>query len=394
LTPSFQISQDAVAFWRGFANNVLVRATSQVIAPGLNLNLGGIANRVPLRLVGTQLTTNGFVQMDNPLPNYTDYYASLTLTWSLSVDNGDNWFSPSFANTSSNQTFVTLADPVGSLLPGIAGWPATLQALPSAVMLPVIKQTVFYAGIWGSIGSTNQTDLVTNVFAGFQSRTITRADGVPMTYYGSWNNRNYTTASLIQDHDGMCTAWARFFIDVLRAQGGDFSSGGAQTNLIQILPADGNKTPLILVKKWIIPAQGNIVANAVNRQTLLWGYTNYNNGSFNVQQVNGVWQYVWQDGANANVQQDLTGIAGQNNLNPPSAFVDHWIVQIGNTLYDPSYGVTYELGPANNPLVNFATAAIAGYARPQTIMGLNFVAFQGPGDPATTSTRLVMRPVT
>jgi prepilin-type N-terminal cleavage/methylation domain-containing protein len=137
----------------------------------------------------------------------------------------------------------------------------------------------------------------------------------------------------------------------------------------------------------------NIPINQLNQPALNLGYTNYNNGNLNVRQVNGVWQYVWQDGANANVQ-DQNGIAGQNNSNPASAFFDHFVVQIGNTLYDPSYGLPYVLGPANNPLVNFATAAVAGYARPQTIRGQNFVAFQGPGDPATTSTRLVMRRVT
>jgi hypothetical protein len=109
--------------------------------------------------------------------------------------------------------------------------------------------------------------------------------------------------------------------------------------------------------------------------------------------VNGVWQYIWQDGANANVQ-DQNGIAGQNNSNPASAFFDHFVVQIGNMLYDPSYGLPYALGPANNPLVNFATAAVAGYARPWQIMGQNFVSFQGPGNPATTSARLRMRRVT
>jgi hypothetical protein len=357
LTPSFEISQGMLPFWRGFANNVLVRATSQLIAPGLNLNLGGIANPVPLRLVGNQLTTNGFVQMDNPLPNYTDYYGSLNLTWSLSVDNGDNWFSPWTANTSSNQTFVTLADPKGV---GAIG-----AALPQ---VPIIKQTVFYAGIWGSIGSTNADvnpvpndthNLIKNVFAGFASRTITRADGTPMTYYGQWTTSAATATALIQTADGRCTAWARFFIDVLRAQGGDFSYA-VNAKGIEVRPAARTRVWGFLVKNWNFQNAGLIPAGEAWDVPRRLGYTHANEVTgLNPAQLINQNQYNWV-GGNANAGfTDQPGIPGQNTTNPQSLFQNHFVVKIGDKLYDPSYGVTYDWA-ANNQLGDFQTKAIAG----------------------------------
>ena len=404
LTPTFNVDPSLVPFWRSRGNNIVVSAWSQDIAPNFQLQLGFGQNHVHLQLnAQNQLTSIGWVQMDNLLPNYTNYYAPLSFSWAISPDGGTTWITPGIAHTSSNEAFITLANPVASG-PIVAGV-GVLGGI-GQVQKPAIAHTVFYATIWGSISPANffagqpqylvasdETELVTNVFASFRALDITRADGTPMTYYGSWNNRNYTTASLIRDHDGMCTAWARFFIDVLRAEGGNFSSAGAQSNLMEILPAWEPRTTLILVKNWTIPAQRNIMANLPNARAIRLGYTNYNNGNLNAQRVNGVWQYVWQDGVNANVQHDQNGIGGQNNGNPLSTFSDHFVVQIGNALYDPSYGVTYALGPANNPLVNFATAAVAGYASPWRFENQNqdYVVFQGPGDPADTSTRLVMR---
>jgi hypothetical protein len=35
------------------------------------------------------------------------------------------------------------------------------------------------------------------------------------------------------------------------------------------------------------------------------------------------------------------GVPGQNTKNPPTVFIDHVLVRIGNVYYDPSYGATY-----------------------------------------------------
>jgi len=36
--------------------------------------------------------------------------------------------------------------------------------------------------------------------------------------------------------------------------------------------------------------------------------------------------------------QDLNGLEGQGNPNPISIFNDHWLVEYGGKIYDPSYG--------------------------------------------------------
>ncbi len=153
LRPTFRITSDASDSWR-------VRATSQVFNDGFQLRIG-YSQTIRLFGFGFQ-TTSGLVQMDNCLPDFTDYYPSLDLTWQLSPDNGQTWITPAVASTSSNQTFITLDNP--------RGWNPD-----SNVEKPNISQTVFYAGVWGSVGATTQNQLVSYVFSGFQSRTISRA---------------------------------------------------------------------------------------------------------------------------------------------------------------------------------------------------------------------------
>jgi hypothetical protein len=45
--------------------------------------------------------------------------------------------------------------------------------------------------------------------------------------------------------------------------------------------------------------------------------------------------YVYKIGTDAN---DMIGVAGQGNANPPPAFLNHFIVEYGGQYYDPSYG--------------------------------------------------------
>ena len=396
MTPTFNVDPNLVGFWNSRGNNILVSAWSGVIAPNYQLQLGFGLNHVHLQMnAQNQLTTAGWVQMDNLLPNYSDYYAPLTFGWAISPDNGLTWITPAVAQTSSNQTYITLANPVAAgVIPAGMGFVGGI----AQVQKPAIEQTVFYAGVWGTISpsnffagspqylfATDQTGLVADVFAGFQYRDMTRADGTGMTYYGNWNTQNYTTEALIQNHDGQCNAWARFFIDVLRAEGGDFSYSGAQSNLIGIFRVNPLPTDFFLVKNWSFGA-----ANIPAPLQLLSGYTNSNQyGNQAFQQVNGVWQYTWTLGANANVQ-DQQGLPGQNNPNPKSTFANHEVVLIGNTLFDPSYGVTCTLGPANNPLANFEADAIAGYGTTWNDNTGNFLIFRTPGA-GPTSQRLVMR---
>jgi hypothetical protein len=57
-----------------------------------------------------------------------------------------------------------------------------------------------------------------------------------------------------------------------------------------------------------------------------------------------------------------TGLVGQGGGLPFSMFNNHVLVQIGDVLYDPSYGVFYDQATQQERLNALETNAIAGYA--------------------------------
>ncbi len=78
--------------------------------------------------------------------------------------------------------------------------------------------------------------------------------------------------------------------------------------------------------------------------------------------VNGVWGYDFLKS-----EVEYKGGGAQNNTNPLASFRDHAVVQIGNDIYDPSYGKIYRAGPngtINDALLEFQKAAIFGYYQP------------------------------
>ncbi|MBI2804442.1 MAG: tandem-95 repeat protein [Planctomycetes bacterium] len=352
VQPVFRVNPVSVNYWRSRGTNILVRAISQPVGATLPLRLAnteGLANppaprtiRLQLRRVNNEdvLSTVNFVDMDNDLPNFTDYYSSLDLQWQFSPDMGATWITPFLSNSSSNQTFITLENP--------NGWNGQ-----NAVQRPQIQHTVFYAGAWPTAGATNQAELVQTVFGHFEEKAITRADGTPMKYYGQWNTTATTSPALIAGADGQCGAWTRFFIDVLRAQGGNLTYCALKG--IQVAQISG--VPLrptgFLVKDWIFGDE-NVPANLINNPS---GYRYYNRRN-NPLYVNN--NYSWQVSA-----VTYSGGLAQNNTRPGADFERHIVVRIGNVLYDPSYGVTYGanlVNPADIDLLRaFEGDALAGY---------------------------------
>lgn len=71
--------------------------------------------------------------------------------------------------------------------------------------------------------------------------------------------------------------------------------------------------------------------------------------------------YLWQGNAPVTDQQ---GVDGQNSANPHSIFPNHALLDIGGTIYDPSYGRLYQ------SLQNFEDTAIVGFATPATVTEL------------------------
>ncbi|MBI1830366.1 MAG: putative Ig domain-containing protein [Planctomycetes bacterium] len=262
----------------------------------------------------------GWVDMDGPLPNATAYYSSFQLDWRIHVSN--RWITPS-AHVSSNEVFVTLAPPNGS---------AANAYQEADARKPAIYHSVFYAGIWGSIGATNQDQLVQYVFAGFQSLTMTRADGTAMKYYGNWTTAGHyiNTRLLIQEGDGNCYAWAHLLIDALNAQGGNYTSNGNGKTIFAKNPT----YDYFLVKSWQIPQGPGPYPE---------GFVNFN---IPVAGAAGIrWDasgYIWGPNPEVISPQDGSNAPGQNQANPMSAFANHSVVEIDGKWYDPSYGLIYD----------------------------------------------------
>src|SRR5207244_1387631 len=148
----------------------------------------------------------------------------------------------------------------------------------------------------------------------------------------------------------------------------------------------------LLVKNWQFPAAGNMPAGALGvpagynwinypaPPTLLYPTEGMRPNA------QGIWDYAWA--IQPAVVTRLTGLPGQNSPNPLSRFVNQYVVQIGNLLYDPSYGVTYAYTAAN-PLGAFEAAAIDGYEM-DGVWNFNttWMFRRQQADPATTAQRL------
>jgi hypothetical protein len=187
------------------------------------------------------------------------------IVWRVSNDGGKTWID---AGTTSNKTYVTNGNPAGNQL----------------------LETVLNTGCSFAAGQTAYVGIVNSIWAGFAARTITRADGQPMYYWGQVasaepdNQDDYTAAGLIAQADGRCGAWANFFVDVLGAQG-------------------------IGASVWGITPNGSAYAANVA---------------------------AWQSIAGF----DTVVEPGQNNSNPRQSFANHAVVKLlgASSVYDPSYG--------------------------------------------------------
>jgi hypothetical protein len=413
LQPSFTIEPQTVPFWQALGDNLLVQATSNMFsATGQPIRLQPSHLIVVAFRGDDHLTTNDFVAMDNSLANETDY-DTLTLTWQISPDNGRTWLSPSdllqftaqsVSNVSNNPIFVTLANPDGwnptavpvATLGQMIGWTTPLATVTSASLVtpdkPTIPWSTFYAGVEGNngLGATSQTTLLTDVWAGFATREVTSYKGMPLTYWESWdqnpndaNSPALDPTGLLRKGDGRCNAWVGFFIDVLRAWGGNASYAANGKQIV----VDERRSPVrangFLVGQWTFGAQ-NVQGRAIPS---LAGYL-WSNQFGNPPWINAAgqgqaptWEYNWEG------QPAVTylGDPSQNNSNPFGAFFNHAVVMIGNTLYDPSYGVTYQStlpNPTTDDLLNaFQTTALAGYyysKAPVQGMGAGSVVYMRP----------------
>ena len=245
-----------------------------------------------------------------------------------------------------------------------------VKAAPLTTAKTLMRETLFNIGCRKADGLTDDTAIVNAIYGEFTDQKVARVepskgtlrksmsiehpeDDEEMTYWGNPTQNYFTTIDLLKEADGKCGAWARFFMDVLRAQGitgaelyvlkapspnstqlaADYLSE-IGLNLSPSPPQDF--TPLLLVNAWTLfePSPGN-----------------GNPSKFR--------------------HTDNPGVAAQGNTLPRSYFQDHDVVCYGTKFYDPSYGST---GPGGGPFDSIAAwehHSIAGY-------GAGFTGSQAP----------------
>ncbi len=271
----FALAAGTTAKVRGTATAALIGPLPLGIGPA-NANVQGNIIRMPA------------TQTQNPLPNRIEYFPLVFIEWEMSFDGGQNWFD---VGVSDNTLYVTLGDP--------------LQGVE-------VFHTAIHIGCTNAVGETDADSTVPRVWGEFADRDVRRVSDDEQL--GFWvekvdfrgPNPNppeaFTVAGLLQNADGRCGAWIRFFRSTLEIQG----ITGARD--VVLYPKDRAKD---------YPVPGGVLrVPAVGLFLLV---------------------KEW-DLRNPNAPKDLKGIPGQKNDDPQSNFTDHSIVRYGRHYYDPSYG--------------------------------------------------------
>ena len=259
-------------------------------------------------------------------PNHVKHYDNFVLSWEISFDGKTTWQT---VGASSNDVYLTLKDP--AVLP----LHHTLVHIGSSIEPSV-----------GGTGVDAEDDLIDAVWDEYTDKSVSRVDGTQLTYYKSYVCRNKGTVALLKHGDGQCGSWAKFFLDVLKAQGIVRTNNYVIVKSLKYLTIGEG----ILIKNWSFIGQGSS-----GHPDLKW--INVADGDMNFPPVQGPANnsYVWDT---FEVRDD-TGEAGQGNDNPASLFYNHQFVQLtvhGTTkFYDPSYGITY------TSLIDFDDNHLAGF---------------------------------
>ena len=262
-------------------------------------------------------------RQDTPFPQQVRHYDDFDLQWQASSDGGTTWTD---VGTSSNDVYLTWQDPTVSPL----------------------YHTVVHLGSHNAqgIGGTDSGPVVTAIWGDFSDRNTQRVDGTQMAFYRNKSASATNTAGLLRDANGQCGAWAWLLMDVLSGQ-------GIPSTRITVREATHPGTYGFLVKNW------DFQGNGVSQQTAPYVY---------VQSVD---------------LFELPGVAGQEYNDPPSDFVNHFIVRYGGQYYDPSYG-----GPVYATQADWENASIDGFGYLANWQGVPRIHAK-KNDPAVIETQFV-----
>ncbi len=224
-----------------------------------------------------------------------DYLNPMTLSWKVEVNDKGHWCE---AGETSTKTYVTFGTPATSMR----------------------QETLFDIGCRNADGQSVEDLARDAMFGEFTDQTVTRLDGVQMTYWKNDQMGCTDTPDLLKrpDGNGNCQSWGGLFRDILRTH-------GIAADRIKVWPK--NNDTLLIVKKW--------------------SFTNHTSGPPN---------HPYREGVDVT---NLSGIEGQGNPDPPGYFNGHWITKSGGFYYDPSYG-TQPVTQANVDK-NYEDGAFAGF---------------------------------
>jgi hypothetical protein len=328
---------------------------------------GGLHVEGPATVSGTTLTFPP-TAFGGALPATIKKFDPFQITWQVSFDGGSHY---SAGGSSTNKMYVTLADPGGLASP--------------------LYETTLDIGARNASGQSAAAGTVTSIWANFAGRSVARADGVVMGY---WTGGAATCQSLAlmlasAGGDGSCVAWAQLWHQTLEAE-------GITGSHVYQITADTTVSPGatgFLVKNWTfgqhIRTGPDGLANSTRKgddvsvpppgpganpdvpeiapgangtlDSTLGGDDTSQDGYF----PGTAYPYVlfsWTDvfGMSGNAYGDAAeqpGIPGQRNANPPPLFYNHFVVEYGGQVWDPSYGA----GPFASELAH-KNAAIDGLA--------------------------------
>ena len=220
-----------------------------------------------------------------------DFYNPMTIQWSYAAaqTNQPLQFLP--AGTSTNQVYVSWKPPVADEL----------------------YHTVVDVACRNAVGKTNETEIVAGVWSDFSGPLpgVKSWDGVEMRYWpDGWKTpMNFEVADLVRDKEGRCAAWEKIYCAALGVHAIGAQKLDVVPNVNQITPPSppiGYTEPLGRFMAFVAssshPGQGN------NQTPVTW----------------------------------LDFYGGNNSSGLPIDWGDHaTTLYATNTIYDPSYGVSF-----------------------------------------------------
>ena len=280
--------------------------------------------------------------------DYIGVLDSFTVVWELSFDYGKKWRP---VGVSKNRLYTVLKSPIGA-------------------QVSFLAERIVYFGCTTAQGVADSISLINKIWARFAGRKMSlqwfdpKLSNKTLTYYKNinpwFNTSNIVLGAQVNDSsfepDGECQAYAVLFQEALLHQ-------GISVNLVSVGPVESGHFSF-LVKNWeFINARPNDSFPYWNQVKNEYIDQDSINNQHEIRTPNGVYNQ-WIGTVSF---RDKEGVPAQGNANPYSDFERHFIVKIGETYFDPSYGKGYL-----NGLQSWEDQAIDGFrGRDVAFMGTN-----------------------